>query len=346
MGPGGVDARCGHDVERGAGGDGGEDGGDGLDGLGHVAGIGAADADEGAAAVAVGLDPPGVEALDFGAEAATEGVGVDGAEGDGAGGIVEVPGVGEGLLGGFDGVVGDGGLGGGGEEVEDGAEDGALEIGVVGDAEGAAEVEGDPEGAGRLDDFGVLADQGDAGGGDAFTLDEVAERADGARTGRSNGAEDDGVDTLTLHETADFAAGVFELLGEGEAAHDGVVPLGDAADFAGGGEFPQAVQGEDDVEVGLEAGAVPVGADVGEDEVGGVDVAGDEAVVECAGDEGGVLAAVQAGGGEEGDFGVGQGCGGDPGSRVDVDGAGASHVGGFLGVEVGEADHGGSLVGW
>ena len=55
------------------------------------------------------------------------------------------------------------------------AQHAALEVGIVRDAERPAQLEGDPEGPGRPDRFGVLTHQADAGGRNALTLEEVAE---------------------------------------------------------------------------------------------------------------------------------------------------------------------------
>lgn len=69
------------------------------------------------------------------------------------------------------GVILNGGLGGCLQEAEDTPQYVALEVGIVGDAEGSSERERDPERARRLEDLGVFADQADAGGRDAVSLD-------------------------------------------------------------------------------------------------------------------------------------------------------------------------------
>ena len=121
------------------------------------------------------------------------------------------------------------------EEAERGAEDVELELGLVGGAERPPELEGHPEGAGRPDALRVIADQADAGRRDALRLNVVSERADGARTERSDGHEERAGDAVILQEPGDLRAGLDEL-GRVGGAHEGVVPLRYRADRAGGGE--------------------------------------------------------------------------------------------------------------
>jgi hypothetical protein len=59
------------------------------------------------------------------------------------------------------------------EQRQQRTQDVLLEVGLVRRAEGPAELERDPEGARRLDLLGVLADQADAGGRDAFRFEVV-----------------------------------------------------------------------------------------------------------------------------------------------------------------------------
>jgi len=69
------------------------------------------------------------------------------------------------------------------------AQDIGLELSIVGNAQGPPERERDPERSRRVDYFSVLADQTDAGGGDAALFKEVREGTDGTRAGRSNGCQ-------------------------------------------------------------------------------------------------------------------------------------------------------------
>ena len=81
-------------------------------------------------------------------------------------------------------VVGEGCLACGLEQLQRGEQDVSLEVGLVGGAERPSEREGHEERAGRLHAFGVLADERDAGRGDASlaaAFDVMAERTHGAR---------------------------------------------------------------------------------------------------------------------------------------------------------------------
>ena len=77
----------------------------------------------------------------------------------------------------------------------------ALERRVVGNAERPAELERDPECARRPHDLGVLTYQADADGRNALALEEVAQRAHGARAGGSNRDEQRGIDPVGLQQT-------------------------------------------------------------------------------------------------------------------------------------------------
>ena len=213
VGPGG--SILGVVAEIGTGCVGGDFGGHDLDVIGAEAGR----ADGGAAAGAEGLVVPRCEGADLVEQALNEGVGLVGdlrlGEHDGAGPLAG--GVADRLVV-F--VVDDGRFGGGVEQGERLAQDVALEVGLVGEAERSPEREGDGDGAGDGHADGVLANQADAGGGDALALDEVGERSNGARAERSNGCEEGGVDTGFAEQATDLFTDLFKAGRLGLCAHE------------------------------------------------------------------------------------------------------------------------------
>ena len=75
------------------------------------------------------------------------------------------------------------------EQSQGAAQDIGLELRVVGNAQRPSERERYPEGSRWIDDFSVLADQTDPGGGDPVLFEEVREGTDGTRAGWSNGCQ-------------------------------------------------------------------------------------------------------------------------------------------------------------
>jgi hypothetical protein len=71
-----------------------------------------------------------------------------------------------------------------------------LKGGIVRDSQGAAELEGYPQGPWWLDDGGMFAYQADLSGRGAIAFQVMGERANGARTGRSNWHEAHGIDVV------------------------------------------------------------------------------------------------------------------------------------------------------
>jgi hypothetical protein len=78
------------------------------------------------------------------------------------------------------------------------SQDPGLESWVVGPAEWPTERKTDPQGAGRLDNFAMFADQTDLGGGDSFLFKVVGQPADGARAIRSDRHEQYHVDGIAF----------------------------------------------------------------------------------------------------------------------------------------------------
>ena len=127
------------------------------------------------------------------------------------------------------GIVGDQRTVGARQQIERGLHDAALERRIVGNAHRPAELERHPQRARRADGLGVLAHQADAGGGNALPLEEVAQRAHGARAGGSNRNEQGGVDLVGLQQAGEMLG---MRLGRGgrKGAHEGVVHRGHRAD--------------------------------------------------------------------------------------------------------------------
>ena len=111
----------------------------------------------------------------------------------------------------------------------------------------------------------------------------------------------------------------------------------------------QPIYRQDDVVVALVVGAVEVDAHVGLDEIAGIDLVGDQAVAVVAEAEGPVVAAVEGGGGDQGDLGIDQRRRGQPGGRFEVELREpldrVAHARSFFRVEVGESDHVGVPLG-
>ena len=105
------------------------------------------------------------------------------------------------------------------QQVERRLDDAALERRIVGCTQRAAELEGDPERTRRPDGLGVLAHQADAGGRDALPLEEMAQRADGARAGGSNRNEQGRVDAIRLQQSREMR-GVRLGGGRRKSAHE------------------------------------------------------------------------------------------------------------------------------
>ena len=59
--------------------------------------------------------------------------------------------------------------------------------------------------------FGVGPDEADLRGGQAGGLEKVGEHADGARAGRSNGDEQDGIDLVGVEQFGEPSRRVFEV---------------------------------------------------------------------------------------------------------------------------------------
>ena len=98
-------------------------------------------------------------------------------------------------------IVGDERAVGPGQQVEGGLRYAALEAGIVGNAERSAKLKGHPEGARRAHHLGVFAHQADTRCRNALPLEEMTERAHGARAGGSNRDEERSVDLVGLEQS-------------------------------------------------------------------------------------------------------------------------------------------------
>jgi hypothetical protein len=122
----------------------------------------------------------------------------------------------------------------------------------------------------------------------------------------SSGGQEHQVDALAFEALGNLGAG---LLGDdgavAQGAHEGVVVGRNLADLALLGQLAHPVDGEGDVDVPVDGGAVEADAEVARDDIGGVRIAGDDAVGGLAARmvavEGLVVAQVQPGGGDDGD---------------------------------------------
>ena len=108
------------------------------------------------------------------------------------------------------------------QQIEGGPQDASLERRISGNAHRPAELERHPQRARRANLLGVLAHQADAGGRNAFSLKEVAQRAHGARAGGSNRNEQDGIDLVGLQQSGEMLGVRFRHVG-GKGAHEGIV---------------------------------------------------------------------------------------------------------------------------
>jgi hypothetical protein len=150
------------------------------------------------------------------------------------------------LLGDMLGMVGDQRAVGARQQIEGGLYHALLERRISGNAHRPAELECHPQRARRADLLGMLAHQADAGGRNAFSLKEVAQRAYGARAGGSNRNEQDGVDLIGLQQAGEMLGVRLRRVGR-KGAHEKIVHRGHRPHGTVGGKFTQAIDREDDV---------------------------------------------------------------------------------------------------
>ena len=167
---------------------------------------------------------------------------------------------------------------GGLKQRQGGAQHATLEGGIVRDSQGAPELEGYPQGAWRLDDGGMLTYQADLSGRDATAFQVMGERANGARTGRSNRHEAYGIDVVLGQQAGQVMGRRFHVFGV-RRSHKGIVERCDAADDSLRCQSVQAVEGQDDIPILLKAGAIEVRRHMAHHQVIGGNVAGNDALV-------------------------------------------------------------------
>lgn len=115
-----------------------------------------------------------------------------------------------------------------------------LEGGIVRDSQGTSELEGYPQGPWRPDDGGMFAYQADLSGRDAIAFQVMGERANGARTGRSNRHEAHGIDVVLGQQAGQVMGRGFHVFGV-RRPHKGIVERRHAADDPLRCQFVQAV---------------------------------------------------------------------------------------------------------
>ena len=118
------------------------------------------------------------------------------------------------------------------EQSQSAAQDIGLELRVVGNAQRSSKRERYPEGPRRIDDFSVLADQTDPGGGDAVLFEEVREGTDGTRAGWSNGCQHRAMHTGVMQTLRQVGGCILHQGRIGVRAQDRVVILRHCPDFS------------------------------------------------------------------------------------------------------------------
>lgn len=98
----------------------------------------------------------------------------------------------------------------------------SLERRIVGYTKRPAQFESDPKRPWRAYDFRVFAYQADARRRDTLPFEEMSERADGARAGRSNRHKQSRVDAVLLQQTRKMLGVRFGSIGR-KRAHEGVM---------------------------------------------------------------------------------------------------------------------------
>lgn len=187
------------------------------------------------------------------------------------------------------------------EQREGIVENSPLEVGFVGRAERAAELEGDPEETRQAHGLGLLTHERDPGGCDAASFEVVRDRADRAGAVRSDRHKTHCGHLIGVQHPGEVVAGRLDHLGRPPSAHERVVMVRDRTDHGIVGELAQSVEREHGVDVLAKAGSVEVDRRVCHRQLRGVRRCGNHAIAEVDKREGIVVDAVQPSSGDDGD---------------------------------------------